>query len=960
MQNIHRLIYHIVNNAFPLNEYSTGEMKRLMQHFKDEAEEFDIKIDDDRLEAYINRFDQIKNGLDQKEITRYSLATLLKMLSKDTKTKEKVEVEEDETIEPVEDEVYRNEDNSIVVYYGMNLKDGEPGCVRLKQADEKWCVTRRGNSMWKSYRQRESMGYPSFYLAYNVNLPKSNKLSAVAIQARENNKYAYTDRTNDPGMSGAMSFERLVQEIPWLAEIPNLQSILKWVPLSKEEKREMQGSSRLIDLAAWKNLPYQKKLRYFEDRKQDFNRLSVGSEYSKVFDRITLSDFLQKVLPKYPEVLKHLIDLSVAEDGRVFSPTVLFSAYNFYPEAQKKSLLRHIGAGKNEVDYNYVYDEDLPFDLKQDITNEDGWTKKDDQYILSVPNKDILVVIQKPNRRQGRETRIDLITPEEVFRDRPVNAKTAKYLLQDPNVTKLPFTIIGNAIGAGYIQGKEARSVLGKYLNAKDTSVISRKVGDKQIIFDEKSLTAFELDGDKITKLENPQEFLDSVASTEEQKKSLQTNFFKGLTENPEWVNNDLPDNLDKGSFIALLNSIPYDKRTIDNAILFAVPETDGNEPIVFLQNPNNPNIEAAPPMSWGRGTRSDWYDRNGSSFSYSLGLGGWQQLIEYWRSNNTGLTDQQLKSIMADGEGYDQATRSKYALATANPPMAADTQLKPVIVNDTLWLLNRQNPSDCYSVSPSRGKMTQKAVSAGKIRQALGEPEAAAPQAEPAQGEQPAAQAGEAPAVQQAVAQGDRANVGADLAAAGMNINALPNSVRNRVLRGGVRLATTDERGARSRNQLLGNRGRVTAIYKLDGTASAVYMITLASGTQIASIAMQPGNYQGILAGGRYYNMTSANDLGTTLQARNINESMNKDNIRKIIAEIVREKITANQPAPAKPKENPGPAVAPGKPEEKPGPRRPFIKPDTKPEPKAVFNKMNENERAIVQKIAARFKSKR
>ena len=61
---------------------------------------------------------------------------------------------------------------------------------------------------------------------------------------------------------------------------------------------------------------------------------------------------------------------------------------------------------------------------------------------------------------------------------------------------------------------------------------------------------------------------------------------------------------------------MPYDKRTAStalNAIMFAVPETDGNEPTVFLQDPTSDNIETSPMMSWGRGTRGIWFDANGS-----------------------------------------------------------------------------------------------------------------------------------------------------------------------------------------------------------------------------------------------------------------------------------------------------------------------------------------------------------
>ena len=64
---------------------------------------------------------------------------------------------------------------------------------------------------------------------------------------------------------------------------------------------------------------------------------------------------------------------------------------------------------------------------------------------------------------------------------------------------------------------------------------------------------------------------------------------------------------------------------------------------------------------------------------------------------------------------------------------------------------------------------------------------------------------------------------------------------------------------------------------------------------------------------------------------------------------------IKENAPAPSKPKETPGPAVAPGKPDTgKPKPRRPLGNPDVKPAPKAM------NEEEMLKKIVARFKSKK
>jgi hypothetical protein len=67
--------------------------------------------------------------------------------------------------------------------------------------------------------------------------------------------------------------------------------------------------------------------------------------------------------------------------------------------------------------------------------------------------------------------------------------------------------------------------------------------------------------------------------------------------------------------------------------------------------------------------------------------------------------------------------------------------------------------------------------------------------------------------------------------------------------------------------------------------------------------------------------------------------------------------KLSENSPAPSKPRENPGPAIAPGKPGEKDKPRRPLGNPNVKPAPKA---KATMDEAEMLAKIIKRFKSKK
>jgi len=83
----------------------------------------------------------------------------------------------------------------------------------------------------------------------------------------------------------------------------------------------------------------------------------------------------------------------------------------------------------------------------------------------------------------------------------------------------------------------------------------------------------------------------------------------------------------------------------------------------------------------------------------------------------------------------------------------------------------------------------------------------------------------------------------------------------------------------------------------------------------------------------------------------------MKAQDLKKIIREIVDKVLAENAPAPSKPKptEKPGPAVAPGKPDKEKDPnRRKIGNPNVKPAPKAM------NEEEMLQKIVARFKSKK
>jgi hypothetical protein len=204
MSNIHKFIEYVVNN-WPtiLHEVSYGKdmLKRIIDGFKEDIETYGGEynnITDEQLLKYIEAFDNFrKSGAIKKtDILQYDLPELIRVVT--SKKQFKDEAEPDPTVS----EVVYNDDN-ITVWSGAR----QEYCVRhgvdqpMKTGGSRWCITEPGGRYWGQYRYGESNGYPTFYLIKNRSLPKSDKLSFVAVQILQNGNYKYTNRANSPGMS---------------------------------------------------------------------------------------------------------------------------------------------------------------------------------------------------------------------------------------------------------------------------------------------------------------------------------------------------------------------------------------------------------------------------------------------------------------------------------------------------------------------------------------------------------------------------------------------------------------------------------------------------------------------------------------------------------------------------------------------------------------------------------------
>ena len=226
MRAVDKFIIHVTHNLFPLNEYSEGEINKLMTKFKEEADDLEISITDDQLKAYIERFDALKNSpkITEKDLRKYSLSKLIKLV---TSSKGVNEPEEEMDITP--DVVY--DQNGLIIYNGSK----EENCLNFGRG-ESWCITR---GSFGNYRYDDGRKNPTFYLVKDTNLPSSDRKSFFVVVVGSDNTYKASDRSNNDVGGRATEWDRWE---PWsfiesnFPSVTGLRSVFKYIPLSSKEK----------------------------------------------------------------------------------------------------------------------------------------------------------------------------------------------------------------------------------------------------------------------------------------------------------------------------------------------------------------------------------------------------------------------------------------------------------------------------------------------------------------------------------------------------------------------------------------------------------------------------------------------------------------------------------------------------------------------------------------------------
>lgn len=996
MASIREFIVHAVNNFVPLNEYAQKIVDQLVKQYMGQAQEYGYEdVDEDDIKKYITRFDKIKYSLKDKDKELFkqegadyvALIELPKLMQLVT-TAPDIELDKAKDKEIPKDErpmeVYASADRKIIIYKG----DKEKNCVRFKAEQAPripWCIT---SSSYSNYRYNQDKGYPVFYLAKNENLPSSDDTSIVAIQVKSpklrttNKRYRWTNRRNSPHESSDMSWEELVSNIPWLTEVPNAKEILKYVPLSSEEEDAHGASERGMSYQDWSELSFNKKQNYLIARSAGYN--------SSLFTNINNDNFGTKILPKYPELALNVAQ-HINDSRPMVNSDIMMSAYDKFDNNTKKSLISNLLARGKKISTVYLSNHDFPFEAVKDITNRNGWDNesKDTYYFVTKDGDAVVGIVQESNNNLSLSIYTDTTAKENI----KLSDRTAKFIKSSATLDKLPISILNALIANNQLTTKEAFNKI-KEVPPEKSSVATKELDGSDYLFDSRSLNIYKVTDGGFSDASN-EEFEEDPFTKEKEDPYLQkraVDTFNYLAKNRR----AFPKQINYKNAIDIASKLPYDQRIWDErgdnrpqnmfVLLFA-----NGLPFYVPKDINQPDTTR------DLVTTDEAWNDEGRIDSTRLNDAQMRAYQRYAEETNQTLSGESLKNIL-DRLGDNEYTKLFLKL---NFPLAEDNPFKFFEKDGRVFLINKQDPTENYYINPNTGNLITGRMSGTKAQQVLNSLEpmpasqaqlrqriAQRPIQEPTE-EPPQAAAGEAP---QAVAITPGPHTGEEVFAIFTRLNLpfgrLPVAVQRRIFQGAVIVSPTGDRGAETRNQLLTARGRVTAVARLEGRSSAIYFIRMASGTVIATIAMQPGNYQLLATPGAVYQLGSVTNLSQVLQTNNITEEekgicvreflaenpsmvdevkqhlkhyiktreMKTPNTTQVLKEVLKRLVKENQPAPAPSKPDTKPTTAPGKPgTDRPKPRRPLGNPDVKPKPKAIMS-----EEEVVDKIVKRFKSKK
>lgn len=857
MLNIYKLIEHLVQNLVPLNEYSEGMLKRIIEKFKEEADDKNIEISDSLLTKYIQQFDNMKNSpsVTEKDIMKWPLQKLMRTVASSVK-----DVDEDEW-DPGHDVLY--DEDGIIVWNGNT----EDRCIRFARNEAPWCIAR---GSFANYHMDPDRGYPVFYLLRNTNLDDSDSnsdsydKSFMALQVRNPDKYSdgknyvYTLRKNYPYESERKSWDDVISEVPWVNDIPNIKDILKYVAPSRAEM-EAENNVPRVRARQFQAFPFDKKQTYLRKRGTDSDIVSDMNNVEFLKRYVATDNKLGQWFAQNPTVGREKEKLETIES---------------FSKSAQNSIVANLRNNNYEAD-RYLFSDRFSWNVKKLLTYKNMWETSTYIKVYVTADKETIVAAGAPRSSGTPTVYLGIVTEHEEHENIKVNKNTIKYLLDFPLNTDEDKEIFQRMIPTISGLNPEVDKNILKMIEGIYKKVT---IEGQDFYYDPNSLTGFKVEeGDKLKSM-STEEVLNILPEEDKEAtfSTVQENFKRAFLSLQSISNNNRLNNIPLPLIYAAVEAMPYAERTRTTGgyegTLLVSPATER----MFV--PKDPGALQSK-LTYEQGDLVG--DRTYKPEEYAI-------YLEYLKETGTKMSWRDIRDIMTDAVNLSQPGELMLLLAQyADDVFSDDTKERYKIVaeNGIVYVLDLEEEGRSRQFSVTGGG--RNTVSAADYARLTGREEEEAPEGD----EETQTQSNRPVRNTNTQQVGDfQPNITAETIqdyitdAIGTPYDNLPRAVKQRLDQGAQRVST-DERGARRRDQLLGDRGQVTTVLRLAGRSSAGYIIDLINGDRLISIALQPGNIQGIIHAGGFESMGSINDLVDTLDNNNLSEDLKQVYIREFLA---------------------------------------------------------------------------
>ena len=830
MNNIYKLIEHIVDNWLNnLSEALSPNVKQqLIKKFKQEADDYDVEITDKQLSDYIDFFDsKLKNNpnITKKDLNQYSLQSLIKLVS----SYKGSTAEEGEEVEITPDIVYN--ENGLIIYNGSN----EENCLNFGKG-EKWCITR---GSFASYRYDSDRKNPTFYLVKDTNLPNSDRKSFFVVVVGSDNTYKVSDRSNNDVGGRQTEWDRWE---PWsfveqnFPSVRGLQSVFKYIPISKSEKLSQEYKNKSIGVDEWLKMPFSFKEQYLVVRKG-----------KGLFSNISDQNFVSKVLPKQPQISE-----MIAKNYGYINIDTLLQEFDSFSTQNQRSIIAN-ASRFTKVNPSIIESDVYPWSAKKAVVKGNlVQIPSDERYTVTDDEKSIVKL-----KFNGDDIKMGIFTENESYPNVKVNERTGRVLANYPEseLSKIPFKIIIKLISDNILPKSKLNKILEKAKTDPNSGIILKDTDEGQMLLDSNAFKAYKLEDGKFKEIPFEDDSVQKILTDNEGNNNFQDGVVRLLSQFGNITS------VPMSTILPILKSTPYDRRIVN----------DSNYGSLVLLVDENDNIKAykTEDLLSNKVARYNW-ESNGRfrSFGGQNSIESWKAYFDYLRSQNIAYDTRELETILSDS----YYTGGKFA--KANPPLSESNSYKIVEYEGTIYLVNKNNSRESKKISDNTGKLIKASINPRVAAQLLGTPLPAATPTITSRRGRPAGTTTQPTPTAQPTTQTAGGGVTDLISQAGLTtgFNSLPTGVRTRLVNGNVTPVATD-RGATRRNGALGARGRVTGV--ITAGQSKFYVIRLASGTMIGSVAMQPDAQHYVVTTQNAFRIPNANALINTLQQRNLAEEL-------------------------------------------------------------------------------------